>query len=165
MNSNPKASRTTPEDDAPGTETSPGSSRTSEDPKATERAERAARAKERSTSTERVRRYRERKRAQTETAETPSTEATDAEVYESGAVFALIYDLALVPVTGGRLGPLQADQTERAGRVLAPLVKKYAPLLGEYSTEIAAVLVLGSIFRSNWREPPTPVEVEHAETE
>lgn len=164
MSSDPRVSRTTPEDDAPRTETSSGSSRPPVDAKAQERAERAARAKERSTSTDRVRRYRERKKAQETTAE-PS-ETTDAEVAECGAVFALIYDLALVPVTGGRLGPLETEQSERAGRVLAPLVRKYAPLLGDYGQEIAAVLVLGSIFRSNWREPPSPeLEVVHAETE
>lgn len=159
MTSNPKASRTTPEDGTPESEGTPASSRPV-DPKSEERAERAARARERSTSTERVRRYRERKKAQ----EAPEpTETTDVEVAECASVFHLIYDVALVPVTGNRLAPLEPEQSERAGRVLAPLVKKYAPLLGEYSQEIAAALVLGSIFRSNWREPPTEVALETEE--
>lgn len=157
MASDPKASRTTPEDGASGSETTPARSA---DPKSDERAERAARAKERSTSTERVRRYRERKKAQ-ETSETPET--TESDVVECAAVFSLIYDLALVPVTGNRLSALSPEQSERAGRVLAPLVKKYAPMLGEFQTEIAAALVIGSILRSNWREPP--VEVEHETVE
>lgn len=134
------------------------------DPMASERTERATKAKERAgASTERVRKHREKKRSEQEQAQ--DAEALEREAAECGAVFAVIYDLALVPMVKGRLGPLDAEQATRAGRALVPLVRKYAPLLGEYQAEVTAVLVLGSIFRSNWREPIQEVADGQAETQ
>lgn len=124
----------------------------------TEREERAARAEEArarmkeapGSSTARVRRYREKKKnAKSAPDPVDAGEITEAEKREAAGVFALLYDTALVPISKGRLSPLQPEQEERAGEALAPLIRKYAPFLGEWRHEITAGIVIFSIVRSN----------------
>lgn len=98
-----------------------------------------------SSSTERVRRFREKKRA-TESASAPK-EITPAEEKEAGALFETVWSMVVVPLANGRLIPMNPDQTERAGRVFAPVIQKYAPLLGEWRVEAMALLCVGMIVR------------------
>ena len=145
----------------PGGEDAPGTPAVVDD-RAEERASRIERARERSgASTERVRKHRARKAAEADSAR--DAEDLEREGVECGAVFAVVYDLALVPIAAGRLGPLNGEQANRAGRALVPLVRKYAPMLGDWQAEIAATLILASIFRENWREPEKEIPLEEVE--
>ena len=112
------------------------------------------------TSTERVREYRKRKAA--EAAPAAPLEITDADVREAGALFSFVWDVAVVPFTTDtspkaleaapgkglpRLRSLDESQVDRAGRVYAPLVKKWAPLLGAWMPEALALLCTLSLVK------------------
>jgi hypothetical protein len=118
-------------------------------------------APSRSSSTDRVRAYRERKK-QKETAE---AEITDAEVSAAAGMWGLVWDMAIVPLAGGRLRPLNEDQAERLGRVSVPLIRKYAPLLGDWQAEITAAAVLGVVIRESWIAKPKETETLVADEE
>jgi hypothetical protein len=95
------------------------------------------------TSTERVREYRKRKKEEGAKPEPIS----EAEVQNAASMAATIWDIAVVPLAGGRLRRLDNEQAERLGRVTAPLVRKYLPLLGNWQEEVLAVFVGAEVLR------------------
>lgn len=107
-------------------------------------------------STDRVRAYRERKKQK----ESGEAEITEAEVAAAAGTWGLIWEFAVVPLANGRLRPLNEDQAERLGRVSVPLVRKYAPLLGDWQAEVTAVAVLGVVIKETWIAKPKPTESE-----
>jgi hypothetical protein len=113
------------------------------------------------TSTERVREYRKRKKEEGAKPEPIS----EAEVQNAASMAATIWDIAVVPLAGGRLRRLDNEQAERLGRVTAPLVRKYLPLLGNWQEEVLAAMVVGAIVRECYVPPKPKPKPKQAEPE
>ena len=100
--------------------------------------------------TERSREFRARKKAE---ATTQATLPTPKEIAETATAVAVVWSIAIVPLTGGRLRDLDDAQTQRLGEAFAPLVKKYVPLLSAWSLEITGAFVLANVVRECYVKP------------
>lgn len=94
-------------------------------------------------SAERTAKYREGKKA-TPKAEVLDLTVTDGDVEAAAAIGDVLWDM-VGPVA--RCGPLNGEQKTRLGKALAPLIKKYMPLLGDWQHECAAVLCIMALAR------------------
>jgi hypothetical protein len=124
--------------------------------KAAERVIAEAEAKAPKTAAERQREWRERKAAKAANAAPVSIETTEADAEAAGELGAVLWD-----VVGPMMGCASLDdsQKKRLGTALAPLIKKYMPLLGEWQYEAAAVLCILALARET-HVPPKVREVE-----
>lgn len=121
-------------------------------------------------STERVRRYRARMREKEEPPTDPNIiEVTDAEVREAAELTVVTWQLFVIPLTREKEEPrrhtmreLDDEQAEKMGRVVAPLIKRYAPLLGRWRYEFMAVVALVSVIRASYIPPDQRVAPEVA---
>lgn len=112
----------------------------------------------RSSSTERVRRHREKKKAQDEP-ESTVIEVDEGDIAEAKTLGITVWELAMVPAL--KMKPLTDEQGERLGKSLAPVLKKYLPMLGGWVYEASLLLTLTSLVVEN-RQPkqekePDPV--------
>ena len=111
-------------------------------------------------STERVRAYRRRQKGETAEPKKPPAEPvpitiTEADVQEAAVASGIVWELAIVPFSKGRVRSLDEPQTKRLGQAMAPLIKKYLPMLAAWQYEIAAGLCIVSLVKECWvPEPP-----------
>ena len=72
-------------------------------------------------------------------------QVSEPEIQEAAYLGSTVWDLVAVPF--GKLKALNEDQKNRLGNALAPLIKKYMPLLGGWQYEVGAALILVSLVR------------------
>lgn len=115
-------------------------------------------------STERVRAYRKRQKG--ESAKAAPEPLTEGDFADAAGLCETIWELAVVPFSGGRIRNVTGDQAERLGKVTAPLIAKYVPLLGDWQAEFRAAMVFGVIIRECYVAPePNPKRTEVSEAE
>jgi hypothetical protein len=99
---------------------------------------------------ERMRAYRRRKKGEPE-AEPVQVPALNPN--ESAALIAVLWATAVVPLAGKhrdgtpRLNDLDEAQAMRMGEVYAPLLTKWAPILGAWQLEVTALIVTVTVIR------------------
>ena len=104
---------------------------------------------------ERVRRFRQREKDKEAAAEAkPSLVATPEDERETAIMFDFLWGLAVVPAAKGRLRMLNEAQALRGGKVLAPLVKKYLPMIADWQLEVSALLFVASVVKECHVEVP-----------
>lgn len=120
----------------------------------------------RSPAAERQARHRERKRREAED-ESPIITVDESDIAEAAVLGSTVWELAMVPML--KMKPLSDEQSLRLGKSLAPIVKKYMPMLGGWQYEVALALTLVSLVTEN-RQPkqakepdPVPTSVLTAE--
>jgi hypothetical protein len=105
---------------------------------------------------ERQREYRERKRD----AARPPDVAVEWDAAGAGELGSVVWDI-VGPYAHVR--PLDEEQKARLGRALVPLVTKYAPLIGPWQVEIAALLCIMALGRECYVPPLKSGEPDEAE--
>ncbi len=99
---------------------------------------------------ERMRDYRRRKKGEPVAA---APEVPQLNAQESAGLLAVLWATAVVPLAGKwrdgtpRMNPLTDAQAERMGEVYAPLIAKYAPILGAWQLEVTALIVTVTVIR------------------
>jgi len=98
--------------------------------------------------------------AKAEPEEPEPIEVTEADIQSAIPLARTVWDL-VGPMF--RLKPLDDDQAARLGVALAPLVKKYLPLLADWQHEVNFAIVVFALARENAVPKVKPKEVEAPE--
>lgn len=97
------------------------------------------------TPAQRQKKWRDAKKAAEAKPETPVVvEVEPGDIEMAAGLGATVWDI-IAPIV--RVKPLDEAQTERLGRALAPLMRKYMPLLADWQYEAAAVLCIFALAR------------------
>lgn len=100
-----------------------------------------------SSAAERMRRHRAKKKAEAEKGDAATVEplvVTPGDVGVATTIGDVLWGIAGPQF---RLRPLNDEQRERLGMALAPLVAKYAPLMGRWQYECMALLTIMALAR------------------
>lgn len=108
----------------------------------------------------RQREYRKRKKAEREAPPENPYAVEESDITATATAAAIVWQAAVVPFSKGRIRNLDADQEHRLGVALAPLVKKYLPLLDKWQIEVTAALVVIGVVRECYVPPPPKKEAQ-----